>query len=275
MRSGAVPRSVPRSEKPSGASAWRTKRVFTLKQAQLGAPIAQSEYAYAGGGSQGTATTTWYHYDVLGNVVAQTGMNGEAVALFEQEAYGNVLSGNPAGLHVTGKEFDPMAGLYYFGARWYDPRTGRWIEKEPTGADGPNLYWYGRSNPAAHIDPDGRSAIAWPIVIKIWRDASIGAAAGISGEATEIICGPRQLDWGELGLRGAAGAIGGVVGGSFDPSGISAAASGAAAAGIAAGLMSGGPDVPVGIPTDLPWDGVPPDPWFYPPNGSPYCSRRK
>ena len=146
-------------EKPSGASAWRTKRVFTLKQAQLGAPIAQSEYAYAGGSSQGTATTTWYHYDMLGNVVAQTGMNGEAVALFEQEAYGNVLSGNPAGLHVTGKEFDPTASLYYFGARWYDPRTGRWIEKEPTGADGPNLYWPFCQNPINAFDANGRETI--------------------------------------------------------------------------------------------------------------------
>ncbi|MEW6619841.1 MAG: RHS repeat-associated core domain-containing protein, partial [bacterium] len=31
----------------------------------------------------------------------------------------------------TGKEYDEATGLYYFGARYYDPKVGRFITKDP------------------------------------------------------------------------------------------------------------------------------------------------
>ena len=33
----------------------------------------------------------------------------------------------------TGKERDAATGLYYFGARYYAPWSGRWISADPAG----------------------------------------------------------------------------------------------------------------------------------------------
>lgn len=41
-------------------------------------------------------------------------------------------------------------------ARWYDPTTGRWSQRDPAGyVDGGNLYQYVASNPLKYVDPWG------------------------------------------------------------------------------------------------------------------------
>jgi RHS repeat-associated protein len=79
----------------------------------------------------------------------------------------------------AGKELDEETGLYYFGARYYDPRTGLWPSTDPAlgenlaGLSGDsssanvaaptflNLYNYADANPLTKIDPDGRAAVSW------------------------------------------------------------------------------------------------------------------
>jgi RHS repeat-associated protein len=56
---------------------------------------------------------------------------------------------------LTGKDRDTDLGLYYFGARWYDPEIGRWISREPTGIDGLNLYTFCHNNAVNSFDPNG------------------------------------------------------------------------------------------------------------------------
>ncbi|WP_437631897.1 SpvB/TcaC N-terminal domain-containing protein [Sorangium sp. So ce854] len=70
----------------------------------------------------------------------------------------------------TGKELDQATGLYYFGARYYDPRMSVWLSPDPILAEymrgGPaggvfnpgnlGLYSYTLNNPVNLVDPDGR-----------------------------------------------------------------------------------------------------------------------
>lgn len=58
----------------------------------------------------------------------------------------------------TGKELDDELGLYYFGARYYDPEVGVWISPDPVNQFA-NAYAYG-SNPTNTVDPDGKAAAA-------------------------------------------------------------------------------------------------------------------
>ncbi|MEW5926790.1 MAG: SpvB/TcaC N-terminal domain-containing protein [Gemmatimonadota bacterium] len=61
----------------------------------------------------------------------------------------------------TGKERDGDSGLYYHGARFYAPWTGRWASCDPLGPrDGPNLYLYCHANPLRFVDPTGCQAEA-------------------------------------------------------------------------------------------------------------------
>jgi len=61
----------------------------------------------------------------------------------------------------SGKEHDTETGLYYYGARYYDPAIGRFISVDPAGGkpDAPqtwNRYVYTLNNPYKYVDPDGR-----------------------------------------------------------------------------------------------------------------------
>ncbi|WP_255491333.1 RHS repeat-associated core domain-containing protein [Dysgonomonas sp. ZJ279] len=56
------------------------------------------------------------------------------------------------------KELDEETGLYYYGARYYDPRTSVWISTDPLQEKYPNKtpYHYCSNNPVNMVDPDGR-----------------------------------------------------------------------------------------------------------------------
>jgi RHS repeat-associated protein len=54
---------------------------------------------------------------------------------------------------------DEETGLYYYGARYYDPRTSVWLSTDPLQEKYPEVstYAYCVNNPVNAIDPDGRS----------------------------------------------------------------------------------------------------------------------
>jgi RHS repeat-associated protein len=57
----------------------------------------------------------------------------------------------------TGREWDPETNLYYYRARYYDPKIGRFISEDPIGFAGGkgSLYTYVGSDPANFADPEG------------------------------------------------------------------------------------------------------------------------
>ena len=60
-----------------------------------------------------------------------------------------------------GYEYIPFTGLYHVGAREYDPRTARWLQRDPIGVAGghPNVYLYCGNDPANYADPMGTSPL--------------------------------------------------------------------------------------------------------------------
>ena len=74
----------------------------------------------------------------------------------------------------TSKPEDPK-GLYYYGARYYNPVLGRFITRDTVFGDltdpqSQNRYVYCMNNPHKYTDPDGK--------IPIFAGAIIGAAIG-------------------------------------------------------------------------------------------------
>jgi len=81
----------------------------------------------------------------------------------------------------TGKEYE-NSGIYYFGARYYDPWLGRFLTPDPLGKFEPkdpktiNPYIYCSNNPLRYVDPTGRwrtslERYAWAINNEFaWRE---------------------------------------------------------------------------------------------------------
>ncbi len=58
----------------------------------------------------------------------------------------------------NGKELDAETGLYYYGARYYQPQISRWLSVDPLAEKYPGWspYNYTANNPVMLLDQDGR-----------------------------------------------------------------------------------------------------------------------
>jgi len=103
------------------------------------------------------ATTSFFHSDGLGSVVQVTSLSGAVTLTRRYDAWGNLEAGaNDSGFAFTGREWDSEIGLYYYRARYYDSRLGRFISEDPLGFwDGTNVFAYVHSRAPNGSDPSG------------------------------------------------------------------------------------------------------------------------
>ena len=73
---------------------------------------------------------------------------------------------NVIGYKFTGKELDTETGLYYYGARYLDPQSSRWLSPDLAG-QGINWYGYCGNNPVNYVDPTGEVAIADDVAVLV------------------------------------------------------------------------------------------------------------
>nr|WP_249218470.1 RHS repeat-associated core domain-containing protein [Nitrospina sp. Nb-3] len=99
--------------------------------------------------------------DHLGSprLVIDTG-TGAVVQTMDYDAWGNVLVDTNPGFQpfgFAGGLYDADTKLVRFGARDYDPQTGRWTSKDPIDFNGgdPNLFGYLQNDPINFVDPLG------------------------------------------------------------------------------------------------------------------------
>jgi len=103
------------------------------------------------------SVVSYYLADHLGSI-AQTTSAAAAVTLTrEYDPWGNAIQGSAtSGYAFTGREWDPEINAYYYRARYYDSRLGRFISEDPIGIDGGvNFYAYVGNNPVNLTDPLG------------------------------------------------------------------------------------------------------------------------
>ena len=104
----------------------------------------------------------YYHKDALGSITAMTDVNGQVAQTYEYDSFGNIANQtgnieNP--FTYTGREYDAETGLYFYRARYYDSKAGRFINEDPIGFEGGiNLFRYVYSSPITYIDSDGLMA---------------------------------------------------------------------------------------------------------------------
>lgn len=109
----------------------------------------------------------YYHPDHLGSSSYITNLDGEVVQHIEYVPFGEVFVEERNNIWNTpylfnAKEFDEETGLYYYGARYYEPRLGLWISCDPEEENYPtfNSYCYTANNPIRYIDTDGEKIVS-------------------------------------------------------------------------------------------------------------------
>jgi RHS repeat-associated protein len=183
----------------------------------------------------------FYHNDHLGGVNVITDITGVKVQLNEYDPWGKVsrTEGNvDPEKRFTGQILDPESGLYYYGARYYDPELARFISPDPIvpSPGDPqtlNRYSYVRNNPVRYIDPSGMSF--WSAIANFFKGffrsvpalvtgiavgwATWGAGpilAGILGGVTAAVVNTaiNGGSWGQaIGMGAVLGGIAGGIGG--------------------------------------------------------------
>nr|WP_253677051.1 RHS repeat-associated core domain-containing protein [Treponema sp. OMZ 788] len=131
----------------------------------------------------------YYHADHLQSAQFITNAKGEQYEHIEYTPYGELwIEETAPGIdklpfRFTGKELDEETGLYYYGARYLDPKYSRWLSGDPAlndyipkatiddeakkhnenlpGMGGVfntvnlHVYHYAGNNPVKYVDPDG------------------------------------------------------------------------------------------------------------------------
>lgn len=110
----------------------------------------------------------YLHGDHLGTATFVTNSQAEATQFFLNLPFGETMIEQMDGSYdnpfkFNAKELDDDTGLYYYGARYYNPRLSIWYGVDPLADKMPSWspYAYAFDNPVKFIDPDGREPLDW------------------------------------------------------------------------------------------------------------------
>lgn len=105
----------------------------------------------------------YYHPDHLGSSSYITNLDGEVSQHIEYVPFGEVFIEERNNTWNTpylfnAKEFDEETGMYYYGARYYEPRLSLWMTVDPMEENLPSssTYSYAANNPIRFIDMEGK-----------------------------------------------------------------------------------------------------------------------
>jgi len=127
--------------------------------------VDKTAYFYANGQkivSMDAGGILYYITDHLGGTNKVYDQDGNLVSEVEYYAYGQgkLETGEEQNYKYTDKEEDDSTGLYYYGARYYEPFAGRFTAVDNIKGDiqdpqSLNRYAYVQNNPLMYVDPTG------------------------------------------------------------------------------------------------------------------------
>jgi RHS repeat-associated protein len=101
---------------------------------------------------------------------------GDVIARYSYGPFGEYISGaKDISYSYNGEEYDPLTGLQYLRARYYDPNSGRFTTADtypgmPTDPLSYNVYSYAENDPVNYADPSGHTRNSGPINKQVYID---------------------------------------------------------------------------------------------------------
>jgi RHS repeat-associated protein len=182
-------------------------------------------------------------YDGNGNVAALLGADGAVAAKYEYSPFGELLrcegsyaQSNP--FRFSTKFTDDESGLVYYGARYYSPSLGRFINRDPIEEGGGlNLYGFCGNDAINHWDYFGNSWLSKQLgSIGRWINKNKQVIIAVVAVVASIVTYGAASAWASTWLAGSATSMGAA----WSATTVSAIAGGigGAAAGFVGGAMS-------------------------------------
>ncbi|QTY28391.1 RHS repeat-associated core domain-containing protein [Flavobacterium sp. CS20] len=148
----------------------------------------------------------YFHSDHLGSSNYVSNYDGDISQHAEYLPFGELLTDEHLNSHNTrykynGKGFDQETSNYYYGARYYNPKTSLWLSVDPLAHKFPNISPYAafNNNPIYFVDPDDREnipALIWVaknmankgIPFGVWYGGDGGWTYKAGKVPTETVC---------------------------------------------------------------------------------------
>ena len=140
--------------------------------------------------------TAFYQYNGRGDVTRISDFNGNS-EIYTYDAFGNQLSKTTNGevgdnpFRYAGYMYDEESEYYYLNARYYDPKTARFLSEDAPGygnLNDPlslNLYTYCANSPLVYTDPSGHIYYSKDGIGPGWRvaiaDKGKSGSSGLAG----------------------------------------------------------------------------------------------
>jgi RHS repeat-associated protein len=163
-------------------------KTYLEKMEVEGNVLSELGAAKAPPGMGGQPGLYYLHGDHLGTASFVTDDNSETTQFFLNLPFGETMLEQQTGVYdnpykFNAKELDSETGLYYYGARYYNPRISIWYGVDPLAVYNPvmetefygdgqhnggvyylgnlNPYIYTYQNPVKYIDPNGKQTVGY------------------------------------------------------------------------------------------------------------------
>lgn len=139
--------------------------------------------------------------DHLGSTRGLTGSTGQANSQITYFPYGSIRSnsGQIPSRQYTGQVNDNSTGLYFYNARYYDPRTANFIQAD-NDLSSLNKYGYVFNNPIRFFDPNGNEAVdslalylcqaertdCNNLAPEVWGGSGVSGQSGVANKSLSI-----------------------------------------------------------------------------------------
>ena len=151
-----------------------------------------------------TGNVTFLNADPLGSTILETNSTGIVLSQYEYQPFGDLASlqstqsdSSETNYLFTNQELDTESELYYVNARYYNPKTGRFISLDSAYGHtddvlGLNGYVYVRNNPLKYTDPSGEIE---EFFNSDYFQASLAYVEGLNNAAWGALEGLSNIFW--------------------------------------------------------------------------------